>query len=280
VVLMSGDLRGVVNALAVSRATLRNIRQNLFWAFAYNAALIPVAAGLLYPAFGLTLSPMLAAGAMALSSVFVVSNALRLRGLRPVPWTRQLPRRRPPSWSPRSRRVTMNIGDAAEASGLPAKTIRYYEEIGLIRPRRDANGYRAFGGRDVHKLAFWRAPGRWGSVSRNADQTPLVVLSDPPEVGFGWMRGARSGVFEGLTQKTDEEAQKRILRLLRKSCVERERGQMSVARTFWRARAADVGDRGLEIIEHLAGESPRKLRRQFGLEQPPKLEHVREREVL
>jgi P-type Cu+ transporter len=84
VVLMSGDLRGVVNALATSRATLRNIRQNLFWAFAYNTALIPVAAGVFYPAFGLTLSPMLAAGAMALSSVFVVTNALRLRGLRPA----------------------------------------------------------------------------------------------------------------------------------------------------------------------------------------------------
>ena len=81
VVLMSGDLRGVVNALHVSGATLRNIRQNLVWAFGYNVALIPVAAGVLYPAFGLLLSPMLAAGAMALSSVFVLSNALRLRGL-------------------------------------------------------------------------------------------------------------------------------------------------------------------------------------------------------
>ena len=84
VVLMSGDLRGVVNALATSQATLRNIKQNLFWAFAYNTALIPVAAGVLYPAFGLTLSPMLAAGAMALSSVFVVTNALRLRALNPA----------------------------------------------------------------------------------------------------------------------------------------------------------------------------------------------------
>jgi P-type Cu+ transporter len=63
---------------------MRNIRQNLFWAFAYNAALIPVAAGILYPAFGMMLSPMLAAGAMALSSVFVLSNALRLRRVRPV----------------------------------------------------------------------------------------------------------------------------------------------------------------------------------------------------
>lgn len=79
VVLMSGDLRGVVNALHVSQQTMRNIKQNLFWAFAYNALLIPVAAGLFYPLFGLMLSPALAAGAMALSSVFVVTNALRLR---------------------------------------------------------------------------------------------------------------------------------------------------------------------------------------------------------
>lgn len=82
VVLMRGDLRAVPQALAISRATLRNIRQNLFWAFAYNVCLIPVAAGVLYPAFGLLLSPMLAAGAMALSSVFVVSNALRLKRFR------------------------------------------------------------------------------------------------------------------------------------------------------------------------------------------------------
>ncbi|MBL1378877.1 heavy metal translocating P-type ATPase [Zobellella iuensis] len=79
VVLMGGDLRAVPNALAISRATLRNIRQNLFWAFAYNASLIPLAAGALYPALGLLLSPMVAAGAMALSSVFVVGNALRLK---------------------------------------------------------------------------------------------------------------------------------------------------------------------------------------------------------
>jgi len=79
VVLMSGDLTHVSKAIAMSRATMRNIRQNLFWAFAYNAALIPVAAGLLYPFNGVLLSPIFAAGAMALSSVFVITNALRLR---------------------------------------------------------------------------------------------------------------------------------------------------------------------------------------------------------
>lgn len=83
VVLMSGDLRGVVNAIDISRRTLRNIRQNLGWAFGYNTLLIPVAAGILYPFGGPLLSPVLAAGAMALSSVFVVTNALRLRRARP-----------------------------------------------------------------------------------------------------------------------------------------------------------------------------------------------------
>ncbi|UDF04071.1 heavy metal translocating P-type ATPase [Asticcacaulis sp. AND118] len=79
VVLMSGSLQGVPTAIALSKATIGNIRQNLFWAFAYNVALIPVAAGALYPAFGILLSPVFAAGAMALSSVFVLGNALRLR---------------------------------------------------------------------------------------------------------------------------------------------------------------------------------------------------------
>jgi Cu+-exporting ATPase len=83
VVLMSGDLRGIPNAIALSKNTLKNIKQNLFWAFAYNTLLIPVAAGVLYPAFGLLLSPILAAAAMGFSSVFVLTNALRLRRFTP-----------------------------------------------------------------------------------------------------------------------------------------------------------------------------------------------------
>ncbi len=83
VVLMAGDPLGVATAITLSRAVMRNIRQNLTWAFGYNAALIPVAAGALVPFGGPQLSPMLAAGAMALSSVFVLTNALRLRRIKP-----------------------------------------------------------------------------------------------------------------------------------------------------------------------------------------------------
>ena len=84
ITLIRGDLMPIVTAVALSNATMRIIRQNLFWAFAYNVALIPVAAGILYPVFGVVLDPMLAAGAMALSSVSVVSNSLRLRRFRPA----------------------------------------------------------------------------------------------------------------------------------------------------------------------------------------------------
>jgi len=79
VTLVKGDLRGIVRALRLSRATMRNIRQNLFFAFIYNAAGVPIAAGVLYPFFGLLLSPMIAAAAMSFSSVSVIGNALRLR---------------------------------------------------------------------------------------------------------------------------------------------------------------------------------------------------------
>ncbi|MFN7053612.1 MAG: heavy metal translocating P-type ATPase, partial [Gemmobacter sp.] len=84
VVVMAGDPLAVATAVHISRAVMRNIKQNLIWAFGYNAALIPVAAGVLVPFGGPQLSPMLAAGAMALSSVFVLTNALRLRRLKAV----------------------------------------------------------------------------------------------------------------------------------------------------------------------------------------------------
>jgi len=82
VTLLRGDLRGIARARRLSRATLRNVRQNLTFAFAYNTLGIPLAAGLLFPAFGILLSPMLAAAAMSLSSVSVIGNALRLQSIR------------------------------------------------------------------------------------------------------------------------------------------------------------------------------------------------------
>ena len=82
VTLVKGDLRGIVRARRLSRAVMRNIRQNLFFAFIYNSLGVPVAAGVLYPVFGLLLSPMLAAAAMSFSSVSVIANSLRLRRAR------------------------------------------------------------------------------------------------------------------------------------------------------------------------------------------------------
>jgi len=82
VTLVKGDLRGIARARVLSAATIANIKQNLFFAFVYNAAGVPVAAGVLYPALGVLLSPMIAAAAMSLSSVSVIANALRLRSAR------------------------------------------------------------------------------------------------------------------------------------------------------------------------------------------------------
>jgi Cu+-exporting ATPase len=81
VTLLKGDLRGIVKARRLSRATLRNIKQNLFFAFVYNAVGVPIAAGVLYPFFGVLLSPIIAAAAMSFSSVSVITNSLRLRNV-------------------------------------------------------------------------------------------------------------------------------------------------------------------------------------------------------
>jgi Cu+-exporting ATPase len=82
VTLIKGDLQGIVRARRLSRATMRNIRQNLFFAFVFNTLAVPIAAGVLYPAIGLLLNPMIASAAMSMSSVLVVTNALRLRTVR------------------------------------------------------------------------------------------------------------------------------------------------------------------------------------------------------
>ena len=83
ITLISGDLQGIITAIQLSHATMRNIRQNLFFAFIYNIAGIPIAAGILFPFFGWLLSPMIAGAAMAFSSVSVITNALRLRNFQP-----------------------------------------------------------------------------------------------------------------------------------------------------------------------------------------------------
>jgi P-type Cu+ transporter len=82
ITLVSGDLKGVLIAIRLSKDTMKNIKQNLFWAFAYNAALIPVGAGVLYPFYGVLLDPIVAAGAMSISTITVVLNALRLNRFR------------------------------------------------------------------------------------------------------------------------------------------------------------------------------------------------------
>jgi Cu+-exporting ATPase len=107
ITLISGSLTGVPTAISLSRATMRNIRQNLFFALVYNAIGIPIAAGLLYPFFGISLSPIIAAAAMALSSLSVVTNANRLRRWHPTP----LPAARPADVTPQ-----VQLGTATETS--------------------------------------------------------------------------------------------------------------------------------------------------------------------
>ena len=118
IVLMRSSLMDIVDAMELSRATLRNIRQNLFWAFFYNTVGIPVAAGVLYPAFGITLNPMIAAAAMSLSSVCVVSNALRLRG-----WKGRQSAAKPAEAAHDTDHKNTDAADEKEENSMNAKTI-------------------------------------------------------------------------------------------------------------------------------------------------------------
>ena len=127
VTLIGGDLRGIVTAIALSRKTVGAIKQGLFWAFAYNVVLIPVAMGALYPFFGVLLNPVLAAAAMAMSSVSVVTNALRLRGFRRPPAPRRSSTRplasasaSTPTWSGIAL-VALGVGVAALVFAQPAR---------------------------------------------------------------------------------------------------------------------------------------------------------------
>ena len=163
VVLMSGDLAGVPTAIGLSQATIRNIKENLFWAFAYNVLLIPVAAGVLYPVSGTLLSPMIAAGAMALSSVFVVGNALRLRRYNLC----------------NDGDTRMNIGEASAASGVSAKMIRYYEQVGLITPpARSMAGYRVYSDAG-HPCAALHPPRAGPGLHRGADRRAHAAVARP-----------------------------------------------------------------------------------------------------
>jgi hypothetical protein len=150
ITLTSGDLSALVRAVRLARATMANIRQNLFFSFVFNGMGVPVAAGVLYPVTGTLLSPMFAGAAMALSSFTVVVNALRLNGVR-------------------LEGGIMNIGQAAEASGVSQRMIRHYEKIGLIPPPPGATAAIATMRRPM-STACASSPMRaiWGSRSRRS----------------------------------------------------------------------------------------------------------------
>ena len=140
VTLVGGDLQGIVTAIALSRRTIATVRQNLFWAFAYNVVLIPVAAGALFPLFGVLLNPALAAGAMAMSSVSVVSNSLRLRSFRPPQSAEDLVR---PGLRARvaDAGYLVAVGAVALSIGVGALLFSRYQDAGSVQATVGANVY-------------------------------------------------------------------------------------------------------------------------------------------
>jgi len=136
ITLISGALDGIVTALTLSRATMRNIRQNLFFALIYNGVGIPIAAGVLYPFFGIRLSPMIAAAAMAASSLSVVANANRLRGWHPVVTAPEVPQ---------------TVEPTVEVGAEPATAETVIDPIcGMTVDPTTAAAHRTVGGRDYY----------------------------------------------------------------------------------------------------------------------------------
>jgi Cu+-exporting ATPase len=131
ITLVGGDLRSIVSAIALSRRTVTTIQQGLFWAFGYNVLLVPVAMGLMYPAFGILLSPILSGAAMAMSSVSVVSNALRLRRFRPSTDAHAILR---PTWAQRAADAGFLVALAIVALAIGAAVIRFAPEGHGLQP--------------------------------------------------------------------------------------------------------------------------------------------------
>jgi len=169
--LVKGDLRGIVRARVLSRATMRNIRQNLFFAFIYNALGIPIAAGVLYPVFGLLLSPMIAAAAMSLSSVSVIANALRLRRMTLDP----------------SANKGRTSGGSRATNGLPAERTNAMIWIDPVcgmkvgdpdAPRKVYNGVEYRFCMEMCRQAFAERPGRYLKLGLREDRDSAGLAHD------------------------------------------------------------------------------------------------------
>jgi P-type Cu+ transporter len=182
ITLIGGDLRGIVTGIALSRRTVGAIKQGLFWAFAYNVLLIPVAMGALYPLFGVLLNPVLAAAAMAMSSVSVVTNALRLRGFRRPESANEILH---PSLGSRVRELGYLAGIAAVALGVGAAALAF---------SRDEHGMAGGAAADTHRAAAMRTPvsAAQAGVSATLSAPPRIEPSVPARLTYR-LADVRSG---------------------------------------------------------------------------------------